>query len=106
MFWISDLDNPQYASLIPQPKKRIINKKRTLGIDNKQHEHLRVVVPSGLKPQYGVYPLTPALRLGVVFYYQSLPGKIFIPHRKQFPFQKKVLTLHCIYGVYSLTFLW
>src|SRR3990167_10354034 len=66
MFWISDLDNPQYASLIPQPKKRIINKKRTLGIDNKQHEHLRVVESSGLKPQYGVYPLTPALRLGLV----------------------------------------
>jgi len=27
---------------------------------------LHVAVPSGLKPQYDVYPLTPALRLGLV----------------------------------------
>jgi len=26
----------------------------------------QVAVPSGLKPQYDVYPLTPALRLGLV----------------------------------------
>src|SRR3990170_7913729 len=36
------------------------------GIDNKQHEQLHVAVPSGLKPRYDVYPLTPALRLGLV----------------------------------------
>jgi len=29
-------------------------------------------VPSGLKPRYGVYPLTPALRLGLVTIFSKL----------------------------------
>ena len=36
------------------------------GIDNKQHEPLHVAVPSGLKPRYDMYSLTPALRLGLM----------------------------------------